>query len=101
MDKTTIIIVAASLVAVAAILAAVWMYLKKNQTERLHSRFGPEYDRLEEAEGDRRRAEKTLHERQRWENPLRTRSIRALRLLLCTPDALRWRNRGGKTIATG
>jgi hypothetical protein len=65
MDKTTIIIVAASLVAVAAILAAVWMYLKKNQTERLHSRFGPEYDRLEEAEGDRRLAEKTLQEREK------------------------------------
>jgi hypothetical protein len=64
MDKTIIIIVAAALVAVAAIVAAVWMYLQKKQTERLQSRFGPEYDRLA-AEGDRGRAEKTLHEREK------------------------------------
>jgi len=65
MDKTIIIIVAAALVAVAAILAAVWMYLQKKQTARLHSRFGPEYDRLAEVEGGRRRTEKTLNEREK------------------------------------
>jgi len=65
MDKTTIIIVIAALVAVAAIAAAVWMYLQKKQTERLHSRFGTEYDRLAAAEGDRGRAEKALHEREK------------------------------------
>lgn len=65
MDKTTIIIVAAALVAIAAIVAAVWMYLQKKQTKRLHSRFGPEYDRLAAVEGDRGRAEKTLHEREK------------------------------------
>jgi hypothetical protein len=65
MDKTTIIIVAAALVVVAAIAAAVWMYLQKKQTERLHSKFGPEYDRVAAAEGDRGRAEKTLHEREK------------------------------------
>lgn len=65
MDKTIIIIVAAALVAVAAIAAAVWMYLQKKQTERLQSRFGPEYDRLAAVEGDRGRAEKTLHEREK------------------------------------
>ena len=64
MDKTTIIIVAAALVAVAAIAAAVWMYLQKKQTERLKSRFGPEYDRLAAVEGDRGRTEKALHERE-------------------------------------
>jgi len=65
MDKTTIIIILAALVAVAAIAAAVWMYLQKKQTERLHSRFGNEYDRLAAAEGDRGRAEKALHEREK------------------------------------
>lgn len=65
MDKTTIIIVLAALVAVAAIAAAVWMYLQKKQTERLHSRFGTEYDRLAAAEGDRGRTEKALHEREK------------------------------------
>jgi hypothetical protein len=65
MDKTIIIIVAAALVAVAAIVAAVWMYLQKKRTERLQSRFGPEYDRLAAVEGGRGRAEKTLHEREK------------------------------------
>jgi len=65
MDKTTIIIVAAALVAVTAIAVAVWMYLQKKQTERLHSRFGTEYDRLAAAEGNRGRAEKALHEREK------------------------------------
>ena len=65
MDKTTIIIVLAALVALAAIAAAVWMYLQKKQTERLHSRFGTEYDRLAAAEGDRGRTEKALHEREK------------------------------------
>jgi hypothetical protein len=65
MDKTTIIIVLAALVAVAAIAAAVWMYLQKKQTERLHSRFGTEYDRLAAVEGDRGRTEKALHEREK------------------------------------
>jgi len=65
MDKTTIIIFAGVLVAVAAIVAAVWLYQQKKQTKRLHSRFGPEYDRLAAVEGDRGRAEKTLHEREK------------------------------------
>ena len=64
MDKTIIIIVAAALVVVVAIVAAVWMYLQKKQTDRLKSRFGPEYDRLAMVENDRRLTEKTLHERE-------------------------------------
>jgi hypothetical protein len=65
MDRTTIIIVAAALVTVAAIVAVVWKLLQKKQTQRLQSRFGPEYDRLAAVEGDRGRAEKTLHEREK------------------------------------
>ncbi len=65
MDKTIIIIVAAALVATVAIVAAVWMYLQNKQTRRLQSKFGPEYERLAAAEGDRARTEKTLHEREK------------------------------------
>lgn len=66
MDITTgIIIVAAALVAFAAIASVGWIYLQKKQTRRLRSRFGPEYDRLAEVEGDRVRAEKTLHQREK------------------------------------
>ena len=53
MDKTIIIVIAGALVAVAAIVAAFWMFLRRQQTSRLQSRFGPEYDRLAAAEGDR------------------------------------------------
>jgi hypothetical protein len=65
MDNTTIIIVVAALIAVAAIAAVGWMYLQKKQSGRLRSRFGSEYDRLAEVEGGRGRAEKTLHEREK------------------------------------
>ncbi len=62
--NNTIIIVAV-LVALAAIAAAGWMYVQKKQTKRLRSKFGPEYDRLAEAQGGRGQAEKALHEREK------------------------------------
>jgi hypothetical protein len=69
MDKTTIIvgvvIVAAVLIGAAAVGLTIWIYLRKQQTERLHSKFGTEYDRLAAVEGNRGRAEKTLHEREK------------------------------------
>jgi hypothetical protein len=64
MDNTTVILVVAAVI-VVAIAIVVWRYLQKKQTERLHSKFGPEYDRLAAVEGDRGRAEKTLHEREK------------------------------------
>jgi len=63
MNTTLIIIIVA--IAVLAIGAAVWMFLEKRKTERLRSRFGPEYDRLAESEGDRRQAEKVLAQREK------------------------------------
>jgi hypothetical protein len=65
MDETTMIIVAAAFVAIVAIAVVVWMSLRKNQTARLHSKFGPEYDRVAAVEGGRSAAEKTLHEREK------------------------------------
>ncbi len=62
MDNSTIIIIAAVLVAVAAVVAAGWMFMQMKQTRRLRSRFGPEYDRLAEVEGNRGRTEKTLQQ---------------------------------------
>ncbi|MFL6274430.1 MAG: hypothetical protein ACJ74G_04400 [Blastocatellia bacterium] len=53
------------IVAVAAIAAAVWIYIQKRRTQNLRSRFGPEYDRMIEGHGDRNRAEKILLERQK------------------------------------
>jgi hypothetical protein len=64
MDTTTIVIIVAA-IAVLAIAAAVWMYMQKRRTEQLRSRFGPEYERVVETDGDRRRAEAVLEERQK------------------------------------
>jgi len=62
---STTMIIAIAVVVVLAIAAAAWMYLQKRRTDKLRSRFGPEYDRLIEQEGDRRRAEATLQQRER------------------------------------
>lgn len=63
MNTTIVVIIIAA--AVLAIGAAVWMFLQRRRTERLRTRFGPEYDRLSESEGDRRQAEKVLAEREK------------------------------------
>lgn len=63
MNPTTIAIIV--VVAVLAIGSAVWIFLQKRRTERLRSRFGPEYDRLAQSEGDTRRAEKVLAQREK------------------------------------
>ena len=65
MDKSVIIILVVAVVAVLAIVAAVWAYMQKNRTERLRSKFGPEYERVVETDGDRRRGESVLEERQK------------------------------------
>ena len=64
MDNTLIIILAAIVVALA-IVAVAWMFTQKKRTERLQSRFGPEYERLVDYDGNRRRAESVLLEREK------------------------------------
>jgi hypothetical protein len=65
MEDTAIIILVVAVIAVLVIAAAIWMYLQKKRTERLRSRFGPEYQRVVETGGDRRRAEQELEQRQK------------------------------------
>jgi hypothetical protein len=65
MDNSAIITLVIAIIAVLAIAAAVWMYMQKKRTERLRSRFGPEYERVLESDGDKRRAESVLEERQK------------------------------------
>jgi hypothetical protein len=48
---------------VLAIGVALWMYMKKNRTEKLRSRFGPEYNKAVGDHGDRGRAESELEKR--------------------------------------
>jgi len=50
-------------VAILAIAAAAFLYYQKHRSERLHSSFGPEYDRAITDFGDRRKAESELERR--------------------------------------
>jgi hypothetical protein len=61
MDAWIWIVIA--VVVIVAIAVAVWGFTRKRRTEQLQTRFGPEYERTVEAEGDRRTAESELADR--------------------------------------
>src|SRR5436305_14555862 len=75
MNNPVIIVLLIALV--IAIAVAVWMYLKKQRTQELRGRFGPEYDRTVEATADRRGAEAELKERQERVEHLQIRPLSA------------------------
>jgi hypothetical protein len=77
MDTSTIVILVLAVVAILAIAAAVWFYIQKQQTHRLRSKFGPEYDRAVRSEGDAKRAEQVLEERQKRVEKLNIKSLSA------------------------
>jgi hypothetical protein len=56
-----IFIIVAAIVIVAGVVS--FLFLQKRRSERLRSRFGPEYERAVAEGGDRRRAESSLTER--------------------------------------
>ncbi len=60
-DQTLIFVVAA--VVVVGLL--VWIGLSLRRSQALHAHFGPEYERLVHAVGDKRKAEAELHARER------------------------------------
>jgi hypothetical protein len=63
MSSVTLILI---VVAVLAVAAAVWMYFEKQRTQKLRSKFGPEYDRaIQEQHGNRKRAEMALENREK------------------------------------
>jgi len=61
MDNPLVIVLVIALV--AAIGAAVWLYMRNQRTEQLQSRFGPEYDRAVSEHRDQRQAERELEQR--------------------------------------
>lgn len=61
MDNPLVIVLVIALV--AAIGAAVWLYMRSQRTEQLQSRFGPEYDRAVSEHRDQRQAERELEQR--------------------------------------
>lgn len=61
--NSTIIYVLIAIVVIAIVIAIVGA-VRRAQTDRLRRRFGPEYDRLANARGDRAAAERELSERE-------------------------------------
>ncbi|HTK35611.1 MAG TPA: hypothetical protein VL358_10055 [Caulobacteraceae bacterium] len=65
MDSSTLTMIAVVVVAVIVIGALAMITMRKRRTHELRSRFGPEYERAMDDAGDRRRAERELHEREK------------------------------------
>jgi hypothetical protein len=78
MDQHQIVILAAVIV-IALIIIAVIAYAssKKRRSLRLKQRFGPEYDRVLQKEGDQRRAEGVLEFRQKRREKFKIRPLTA------------------------
>lgn len=53
------------IIAIVAIAAAVFVYMQKERSKRLRSKYGPEYDRLANDFGSTRRAESDLERREK------------------------------------
>jgi hypothetical protein len=64
MDNQTWIMLAGAVVLILAALA-VWFYLRTRQSEKLHERFGPEYDRTVSKFGSRSKGESDLKAREK------------------------------------
>ena len=64
MDNNVAIVIVAAIVVIGAI-AAVSLMARRRASDRLHDRFGPEYDRMVREEGDRQRAERELRQREK------------------------------------
>jgi hypothetical protein len=64
MSTTTLILISV-FIGIAILGIAALIILQKRRTERLRTRFGPEYTRALQDSGDRRHAEATLEERKK------------------------------------
>jgi hypothetical protein len=60
----TPIAIVAIVIAVLAIAVAAWALMERQITQRLRSKFGPEYDRALKDEGNPRQAEAVLKKRE-------------------------------------
>jgi hypothetical protein len=64
-----------ALVVVAVLVAAAWAFSRRRRTERLHRRFGPEYEYAVTTVGDRRQAEAELVNREKQAKSLQIRPL--------------------------
>ncbi|MFL6449980.1 MAG: hypothetical protein ACJ746_20200 [Bryobacteraceae bacterium] len=72
MNTITMVAIA---VAVLAIVFGIFMYVQKQRTGRLRSKYGPEYERLVDRYGDQRKAEEDLAHRERRVQKLHIRDL--------------------------
>jgi hypothetical protein len=87
MDNPVVIVLVIALV--AAIGAAIWLYMRNRQTAALQNRFGSEYDHALSTHHDQREAERELRQREERVDQL---SIRPLELAERDRFAERWRS---------
>ncbi len=87
MDNNSLLMLVGAVVLVLVIVAAL-LVAKRRRSERLQSHFGPEYSRVIETEGDAKRAETQLHER---EKRVHSYSIRPLSAVEQTRFVESWR----------
>ncbi len=86
MNTGTVIIL---IVAIVAIAFGLWMYVQREKSRKLRTKFGPEYDRLVEQErGNTRRAEAVLEDRRKRVSKF---NIRPLTNEECNRFAADWR----------
>lgn len=77
MDNTVVAIVVVVLVVLALAGFAAWAYMRRQRSERLRERFGPEYERAVREYGDEKLAEERLRERQERVAALELRAVPA------------------------
>ena len=65
MDSSTTVLIIAAIGAIVIIVGAVSFLTRRRNSARLRSSFGAEYDRTLEAQGDQRKAEQELRDRQK------------------------------------
>jgi uncharacterized membrane protein len=70
-----VVLVVLALVVVAAVVAAVVLSQRKQRSQAMQERFGPEYDRTVQQRGDQREAERALAERQERREALDIREL--------------------------
>jgi len=64
MDNTTIIIIVVLVVVIVGVILGL-VFSRRNRSDRLHERFGPEYDRTVQTMGGEKKAKTELNERQK------------------------------------
>jgi FtsZ-interacting cell division protein ZipA len=70
-----VIAIVVAVVVVAVLVAAAWAFFRRQRTNRLHRRFGPEYAHTVTTIGDRRQAEAELVNREKRAKSLQTRPL--------------------------